>query len=423
MKKASWRDEALRAEAISLLIASFLVVAQGHGFGEEGTAKPSRTDDSTGRVLSTEFRKTLAEEGWQVADESTRAKQIHVPDDPAQYGVQIRNGAIVGPKCTVVPLRYYRLRFRAKTPRRAHWAATFLTRDGREIVADVYDAIDASPDWQSHTYKVREHPDAAAVRIRVQPDYTQIDAAPLSVRNLRVDEVPATEVAQWADEVVSVCPLVRFEPAADRWLHLPRTMGRLREGGKLRIVMLGDSICNDTSNSLYETQLSRLYPRARIEVATSVRGGTGCWYYKDDNRVKEYVLDYKPDLLLIAGISHHFDPDAIRSVIRQVREGSDCEILVMSGAVTPEGTIRRAHLKSKPIPTAMREMEQFTRRMRRMCREEKVEFFDLRRAWDDYMLRSQLAYNVVSRDPIHANGRGKQILARILTRFFEPKED
>jgi hypothetical protein len=405
-----------------MLIASFLVVAQGHGFGEEGTAKASRTDDSAGRVLATDFRRALAEEGWQPADGSTRAKQIDVPDDPAQYGVQIRNGAIVGPKCTVVPLRYYRLRFRAKTRRRAHWAATFLRGDGREIVADVYDAIDASPDWHSYTFMFRAHPDAATVRIRLQPDYTQIDAAPLSVRNLRVDKVAATEVAHWADEVVSVCPLVHFEPAADRWQHLPRTVQRLRRGGKLRIVMLGDSICNDTSNSLYEAQLARLYPKARIEVVTSVRGGTGCWYYKDNSRLKQYVLDYKPDLLMIAGISHHFDPESIRSVIRQVRQGCDCEVLVMSGAVTPEGTLQRAHLKSKPVSTAMWEMEQFTRRMRRMCREEKAEFFDIRRAWDDYMLRSQLAYQAISRDPIHANGRGKQILARILVRYFQPKE-
>jgi hypothetical protein len=392
-------------------------------FGQERTAESSSNKDAGGRILTTDFREQLADEGWGTASESTRVEQIEVADDPAEYGVRIRNGAIFGPKCKVLPHHYYRLRFRAKTPQRAHWAATFITKDGREIVADVYDAIDASPDWQSYTFMFRTHPDARHVRIRLQPDYMQIDAAPLSVRNLRLDEVSATEVAQWADEVVSVCPLVHFEADPDRWQHLPRTMQRLREGRKLRIVMLGDSICNDTSNSLYETQLARFYPRARIKVVTSVRGGTGCWYYKDDKRVQEYVLDYRPHLLVISGISHHFDPESIRSVIRQVRRASVCEILVMSGAVTPEGTMQRAHLKSKPISEAMWEMEQFTRRMRRMCREEDAEFFDIRRAWDDYMLRSQLPYDFVSRDPIHANGRGKQILARLLTRYFEPKED
>jgi hypothetical protein len=121
----------------------------------------------------------------------------------------------------------------------------------------------------------RAHPDARHMRIRVQPDYMQIDAAPLSVRNLRLDEVSATEVAQWADEVVSVCPLVHFEADPDRWQHLPRTMQRLRERGKLRILMLGDSICNDTSNSLYETQIMRLYPEVSIEVVTTPSRAAG----------------------------------------------------------------------------------------------------------------------------------------------------
>jgi hypothetical protein len=71
----------------------------------------------------------------------------------------------------------------------------------------------------------------------------------------------------------------------------PARRQRLASGGPLRIVMLGDSICNDTSKSLYETLLARIYPKAKIEIVTSVRGGTGCWYYKDEGRVKPYVLD------------------------------------------------------------------------------------------------------------------------------------
>jgi hypothetical protein len=39
------------------------------------------------------------------------------------------------------------------------------------------------------------------------------------------------------------------------------------------------------------------------------------------------------------------------------------------------------------------------------------------------MLRSGSPFDFISRDPVHANGRGKQILARLLTRYFEPKED
>ena len=127
-----------------------------------------------------------------------------------------------------------------------------------------------------------------------------------------------------------------------------RRDGRVGVGcGPLRVAMLGDSICNDTSNSLYETLLARIYPKAKLEIVTSVRGGTGCWYYKDEGRVKPYVLDYKPDLVMIAGISHGFDVESIRSVIRQIRQGSNCEILVMSGAIAPREVYEPIYVRSK----------------------------------------------------------------------------
>ena len=48
----------------------------------------------------------------------------------------------------------------------------------------------------------------------------------------------------------------------------PARRQRLASGGPLRIVMLGDSICNETSKSLYETLLARIYPKAKIEIVT-----------------------------------------------------------------------------------------------------------------------------------------------------------
>jgi hypothetical protein len=44
-------------------------------------------------------------------------------------------------------------------------------------------------------------------------------------------------------------PDVKVALPGDRLQRLPKTMARLREGGTLRIVMLGDSIINDTPRS------------------------------------------------------------------------------------------------------------------------------------------------------------------------------
>ena len=47
-------------------------------------------------------------------------------------------------------------------------------------------------------------------------------------------------------------------------------------------------------------------------------GSTGCWWYKLENRVQDYVIKYKPDLLMIGGISQSDDVESIREVIHQV---------------------------------------------------------------------------------------------------------
>jgi hypothetical protein len=296
------------------------------------------------------------------------------------------------PKFPVEPFAYYRIRLLAKGTDGGHWAVSFLDADGKEIVADVYDAIDPAPAWRRCELCFRGHADARTAQILLRRNYNSAAAAPLEVKNLRVDKITGPEAAAWAAGLAAQCPVVRFEPAADRWRHIPKSMAKLVAGERLRIVMLGDSICNDTSNSLYETLLAERYPGARIEVVTSVRGGTGCTYYKDENRVQSYVLDYRPDLAIIAGISHDFDVEAMRSVVRQIRAGSGCEILVLTGAVAPWHVLEPAFLKDRTAGPALDQMEQFDGALAEMCRAEQVEFFDVRRVWDEYLRRSHEPY-------------------------------
>jgi lysophospholipase L1-like esterase len=371
-------------------------------------------------LLASDFRLAPVAEGWEPSKAPTpfEGETISSGGDPDEHGIRIRKGQLMSKPFPVEPFAFYRLRFLAQASEKPLCAAVFLDQEGKEIVSDDHDSIDTSTDWRPYSLCFRGHADATKARIRLQAN-----AGPLSVKNLRVEKITQEEAAAWGAGLAAQCPVVQFEPAADRWQFLPETMQRLASGGPLRIVMLGDSICNDTSNALYETLLARAYPKAKIEIVTSVRGGTGCQYYKDEGRVKPFVLDYKPDLVMIAGISHGFDVEAIRSVIRQIRQGSNCEVLVMSGAIAPREVYEPAFVRSKPAAAvALDDMEQFSTRMRRMCREERAEFFDIRKAWEDYMLRSYKPYDHFARDTIHGNSRGKQVVARILARYFEPKE-
>ena len=74
------------------------------------------------------------------------------------------------------------------------------------------------------------------------------------------------------DKIYSQIPPVRYNPPANRWRNLPLTKKFLSEGGTFRVVMLGDSIVNDTSRSCWNLLVERRYPKCKIEKITSVRG-------------------------------------------------------------------------------------------------------------------------------------------------------
>jgi lysophospholipase L1-like esterase len=218
------------------------------------------------------------------------------------------------------------------------------------------------------------------------------------------------------DAMYSAMDSLRYTPPAGRWQRLPRTMQRLREGGPLKVVLLGDSIMNQTCHSGFDLLLGSLYPKVKIEKVASVRGSTGCWWYKDDNRVEDYVLKHRPDLLMIGGISQRNDVDSIREVIRQVRAKQQPEILLITPAFGFEGSdfIRDWTYDVKA------DGKDYRARLLRLASEENCEFLDMTGPWWRYVQDSGKTYGWFRGDAVHANERGTQILARILEKYFGP---
>lgn len=205
-------------------------------------------------------------------------------------------------------------------------------------------------------------------------------------------------------------------PAPGRWRHLDQTLARLKAGPALKIVMLGDSIIGDTSSSRYELLLGRLYPQCKLTKQVSVRGSTGCWWYKLDNHVEEYVLRHHPDLLLIGGISQREDVDSIREVIHQVRAKQSPEILLMTPAF---GAPRDPHIAGWTFDIA-NDTKNYRYHLRALAEEERCGFLDLTGVWWRYIQQSGKVYGWFQRDAVHANERGFQILGRTIERFFTP---
>jgi len=230
------------------------------------------------------------------------------------------------------------------------------------------------------------------------------------------DAFAGMDTLQRIDAVYASMDPIAFRPAADRFANIPKTVAKLRDGGELRLVLLGDSIMGNTSASSFELLLMRDYPKCKITKIASLRSSTGCTYYKDENRVQDYVLKHNPDLLVIGGISNRGDAEAVRSVIRQVRaQKPDTEVLLLTPVF---GATQDEHIR-----TFTREIDTTTSNFRfnlqKVAAEEKCAFFDMTSPWWTYIQDSGKTYGWFMGDSVHANERGCQIIGRLLEIWFK----
>ena len=296
--------------------------------------------------LKTDFAQNPVAVGWE----------LRASGDQPFDGGWIETGGTPGQRCLVVAAATGRRR-RSASGRFITTASTSPPRRKKAASGRPYSSMPTARNW-SPTFTTASTARWTGSRRRFvfgdmpRPGTSASAFTPTAGRlgkAAALEEVDSAAVAEWADGIAARNPALYYTPPQKSCARLPKTMKTLQQGGKLRIVMLGDSICNDTANSLYETLLKRAYPRAEIEVVASVRGGGSCQYYKDENRVQEYVLRFQPDLVIIAGISHGYDPEAIRSVIRQIKGQAECEIMVLTGALTPDETCKEGYFKSSTL--------------------------------------------------------------------------
>ena len=229
------------------------------------------------------------------------------------------------------------------------------------------------------------------------------------------DAFAGMDTLQRIDAVYAAMDPLAYKPPESRFAHIPATMAKLRGGGELRMVLLGDSIMGNTAASSFELLLMRDYPSCTIIKIPSLRSSTGCKYYQEDNRVQDYVLQHNPDLLVIGGISNGGDAEAVRSVIRQVRaKKPDTEVLLLTPVF---GALRDDHIKNytREIDTTT---SNFRHNMMKVAVEEKCAFFDITGPWWEYIQMSGKTPGWFMGDFVHANERGCQIIGRLLREWF-----
>ncbi len=333
--------------------------------------------------------------------------------------MRIESGAWESRAFTPGAHELYRVRFRARTEAPLYWVIYYYDAEGQFLAPSPYDRVYGTGKWMDFEGFARVHPDTARMHLRFEVN----SGHSLDVTDIRIERVPPYQVQAGMRRLGRTLPAVRYRAPVDRWEHLNRTRNALRRGIPWRIVMVGDSICADIANSLFDVRLGARWMTSRIELVNSVRRSTGPWYFTQPDALEHYVLRHEPDLLIITGISHGRNPEGHRALVRAVRKHHDCDILLMPGSIAgmpvPKPEIIAATGKAAN-QAHIDHVTGFPDRLRLVAEEEQVAYLDIRRAWDSYITNSDRPHEWYMRDGVHANGRGKYVVGEIMVRFLAP---
>ncbi len=305
------------------------------------------------------------------------------------------------PPRTVTPGTFYRLALEACAtgPWRA-WGR-FENARGEPLPADSCCGLPPAPQWHSRALAFWPGSEARTLTVSLEAGEGR-----LRVRDVAIQAIGRGEVAAIADALLDELPPPDVFPTAGRWGLLPRTHEILRRGGVLRVVMLGDSIVNDTANSHWPVIVERAWPGVRIDLVVAVRDGGRCDRVLNGDALHREVLDHTPDLVMLGGISTP-DAEAMRAVVRRLRVAGPMEIMLLGPAAGPGG--RRETPESECLRYAA-----YDAALARMARDERAAYVDMLGPWRRTLERIPVGGPDLYRDPIHASEHGRQILGRTL---------
>lgn len=353
---------------------------------------------------------TAGRDGWSFLPSGGGGKVYHASEG---YG-EDKGGQWLGPALPAEggAFRFYSLDFDVRAPNGGYWGVMFYDASGRALVPDIYSALQPGDKPAHYTRVFYGREGAATFRPFVQSE------SAVELSNLRVRPIPPSDAAAWCDAFYSDLPPLAYAPPADRLARVPKTAAALTSGAPWRVVLLGDSIINDTFNSNFQALIRRAHPKSDLRFVCSVRGSTGCWYYQDPEAFREYATNLRPDLLILGGISHREDLEAIRKVIELARREIGCEVILMSGPLGRDWRAKDGQNPRADLPAQAWVPDPFVARQRALAAEMGVEFIDLATAWHTYLGASRKPWNFFHRDDVHGDDSGKQIVGRILEAHF-----
>lgn len=358
------------------------------------------------------------EKGWTFLP-SEKGKKVYIPFE-GYY--ESKGGRIQSPRISLGKKSgrgaFYCLRFMASAQVQGYWWIDFFDHNGAPL-PDINSALYASEKPEPYEEVFFADPRAESAVIAF------VSKEGVSVRDIELQEISPTEAASWCDKLYAQLPQCRFETSPDAFAFLPKTKEALQTGKTWRILLLGDSIVNDTWTSNFQALVMRDFPNADLIFYISVRGTTGCWYYKKPEYFKKYVADFKPDLVMIGGISNNMNPsqngDPEKNLISVIEQCKllGCEVVVMSPPPSWEWRVSPEQADWSEDWQIANGGKPLQRDYQRNATEKTgTAYWDLTTTPCNTITNARKPMDWFRRDGVHNNDRGKQLIGQNLAAWF-----
>ena len=397
-----------------------------HGVEESETLIKDFFESDTQAPVASFPGEVNAKSGWKIVA-NEKGKVVYIPFE-GYY--ESKGGRIESPRFKLdKPYGengYYRLDFSAKSDVDGYWWVDFYDKDGN-LLPDVNSRLYASKDWRAYDVMVPAHPFATEAVVAF------VSEKGAHVKDVTLRRADVDEVVAWCENYYSTLPYLDYAVDKDSWAKAPNAKTALKVAKEYTVVLLGDSIMNDSYCGMFTALAQKAFPDTKIRFVISVRGSTGCWYYHEKDHFGEYVAKYKPDLVIIGGISNYLGPnrhtfqeaedDMVETIGRCKAIGAEvivctpppsyefrtsAEAKPFDRALLREG----ATLNGKPFTCLEQEYE------RRAVARTGVQLWDLTVGPCETIARSGKPLDWFKRDGAHNDDRGKQLIAQMFGEYF-----
>jgi len=388
--------------------------------------------------------------GWRFEASGAKGGQTF---NPLEGWYPDKGGKLISPRVAIPKTgAYYKLSFTGFAPVRSYETVAFYDAAGN-MIADNYDVIyggevgvqssSSRKDEKFHSPTPTQNSNSQSYE-RVVFAQEGVKEAEVffqspkgcTVRDVKLEPATVEEAAKWCDSVYAKLPPLNFAPKGNPLALAPKTLDALKTGKPWRILMLGDSIMQDTFHSQFHALVKRAYPKSEVTWLVSVRGSTGCWYYCEPENFKKYVADYKPDCVFIGGISGWIHPEmplnggpAIESVAKRVNSELGAEVVVMTPTLAIDWRVPKGTALGTAVPPsafdhaalgdkAWKYDAQAAEELKVICSKNGWPLWDMFNPAYDWLFKTGLPSEFYGRDYVHSGELGKQLIARLALAYF-----